>query len=160
LIGNSADPNNPFAADMIPLHRYLGAANGEPFTETISIGLARAFATDTSQLDRHHVMTSNGIGFQVFRIPAAEILDVFSPRSVPATEIATGAYQSGWRACEPFINARFDRDPARLADFYVPLAMSRKSLGRTVDGREILQRTRTSSRDFELASPLRRSPPP
>jgi hypothetical protein len=42
-------------------------------------------------------------------------------------------------------------------DFFVPKASSRKSLGRTASGLEILQRTRNSARDFQLADPLRRS---
>jgi hypothetical protein len=50
-----------------------------------------------------------------------------------------------------------ERDPVRLLDSFVPMAISRKSLGRTNAGIELLQRTRNGARDFELASFLRRS---
>jgi hypothetical protein len=52
---------------------------------------------------------------------------------------------------------RFDRAPARLvSNDIAPIA--RKSLGFTDTGIEILQRTRTSERDFAYtSSPLRRS---
>jgi len=51
----------------------------------------------------------------------------------------------------------FERDPSQIAEYTIPKAIARNSLGRTASGVELLQRTRTSSRDFEYAEPLRRS---
>lgn len=51
----------------------------------------------------------------------------------------------------------FDRAPAPLVNTRRSIAISRKTLTRSTEGREILQRTRTSARDFEYAAPLRRS---
>ncbi len=59
--------------------------------------------------------------------------------------------------CAPFMAPAFDRAPAPLVNTRRSIAISRKTLTRSTDGREILQRTRTSARDFEYATPLRRS---
>ncbi len=59
--------------------------------------------------------------------------------------------------CAPFMAPAFDRAPAPLVNTRRSIAISRKTLTRSTEGREILQRTRTSARDFEYATPLRRS---
>ena len=51
----------------------------------------------------------------------------------------------------------FERDVAQIGDYYLRKAMRRKSLGFTVTGIELLQRTHADSRDLEYAEPLRRS---
>ena len=64
---------------------------------------------------------------------------------------------SGLRACEPFASPVFERAESRLISPNVDWAVSRRSLGVTLSGAEILQRTRNSARDFEKANPLLRS---
>jgi hypothetical protein len=155
-IGNDADPNNPAAMDMIPL-KVGGLPYGPAFTSQIMIGLALPIAQDTTQMERGLIASYNdGALFPVFRIPREAIVDVMGERSTPEVD----AGPSGWPdqvTCVPFTSSNFDNAPAPLVDFFIPKAISRKSLGRTADGREILQRTRNSARDFRLADPLRRS---
>jgi hypothetical protein len=152
FIGNSADPNNPFSDDMIWVSRNIFLPHGHSWTRSTMIGLALPVFQDTTDLLRAIVRSSalssgpdSVAGQAAFRIPSAAILDVAAFRS-PASTFE----------CEPFTALAFDRAPSRIAD-NTPLAIARKSLGRNAAGVEILQRTRTTSRDFEFASPLRRS---
>jgi hypothetical protein len=142
--------------DMIPL-KVGGLPYGPAFTSQIMIGLALPIAQDTTQMERGLIASYNdGALFPVFRIPREAIVDVMGERSTPEVD----AGPAGWPdqvTCVPFTSSSFDNAPAPLVDFFVPKAISRKSLGRTADGREILQRTRNSARDFRLADPLRRS---
>ena len=90
--------------------------------------------------------------FDVYRIPRQFVIDVmgvdFSPQEFG---------YNGSNRCVPFIAPVFERAPASLVNSMLGWAISCKSLGRTADGCEILQRTRTSARDLEYADPLCRS---
>jgi hypothetical protein len=92
-----------------------------------------------------------------FRIPRAAILDVVGVRETPERWAIRQAVTPSITMCEPFTSPSFDRGPAWLYDYTVTTAIARKSLGRTAAGAEILQRTRNSARDLELAHPLRRT---
>ena len=67
----------------------------------------------------------------------------------PGLSVAARDGEAPWSA--------YERAPAPLVDDNFRKAIARRSLGRTSAGREILQRTRTSARDFEYVDPLRRS---
>jgi hypothetical protein len=139
---------------MIPLTRH-GAPSGNNLTHSIIIGVALPVAQDTTQLDRGTIVntsSSSGEVGSVFRMPRSAILDLGAFALAPDRE----ALLSG-RTCDPYTSAAFDRAPARLNSGLIISAIARRSLGFTGDGIEILQRTRTSERDFEYASPLRRS---
>ena len=113
------------------------------------VAQALPLARDTNELAR----TTISSGSTVFRVPRAAILDAVGVQVTEAHEQFYGTFVS----CYPFAAPHFERSPARLMDQTDPRPMRRKSLGRTADGREILQRTGTSARDFEQASPLQRS---
>ena len=133
--------------------------HGRSLTQNSLIGLARSIVLDTTQLERHALPSPNNLGvtFSVFKIPRAAIVDVVGVRQPPELETNLGAYRNGMRVCEPMASRTFERAESRLYDTDVPQAISRRSLGLTPDGREILQRTQTSARDFVLANPLLRS---
>lgn len=152
FIGDPSDPDNPGAANMIPLRGIPSAGNN--LTGNQLIGVAHAIARDTSELVRRNIVnTSSTTGELVgaFRLPRGAILDV----GAFSTTLELNLLLSGM-TCEPFTNPVFDRAPAPLVDNDVDF-ISRKGLGFTETGIEILQRTRTSERDFALGEALRRS---
>jgi hypothetical protein len=114
-------------------------------------------ALDTAALERR-VLQFNGLFYSVFKIPRAAILDLMGGRNPPEIETSLGSYRNGWRVCEPFASPVFERAESQLVSPNVDWAVSRRSLGFTSSGAEILQRTRNSARDFEKANtPLLRS---
>jgi hypothetical protein len=152
FIGGLTDPDNPGAADMVPVTARTTGPGGAVGANTIA-GLALPFARDTAELERA-LIQSTGFEdqlFAVFRIPAVEILDLVSISRTPDREALLGPN------CEPFTHSGFDRGPAPLSSDLVFTAISRRSLGFGGNGDELLQRTRSSERDFEAAPPLRRS---
>lgn len=83
-------------------------------------------------------------------------MDVAGFMDTPASLAATSFYTGGGRDCRsPFPSPVLERDPSQIGDYTIPEARARKWLGHTANGIEILQRTPTSSRDFEYAEPLR-----
>jgi len=153
--GLDGDVDNPFSVNMERLTRGSPiAVHGFPLAAMRMYGIALPIARDTTALVRAEA-PSTGDG--MFRIPRAAILDVVGLALTPEVYVSLGAYRSGWRECVPFGSSVFDRAPARLFDSTRNFAIRRKSLGRTASGIELLQRTRTGARDFELAPPLRRS---
>lgn len=111
---------------------------------------ARATMTITPQMNPF-----SGIPWEggVYRIPSQYVVDVLGLETAPTSL----GYETRTPVCSPWASLSYEKAPAPLADFNFRKAIARKSLGRTSDGREILQRTRTSARDFEYVDPLRRS---
>jgi len=99
----------------------------------------------------------NGAGFAAYRVAPAFVLDVLSVLSTPESITSTAWYQGGGRYCTPFLSSVFERDVAQIGNTNLRTAIRRKSLGFSIAGIELLQRTHTSSRDLEYAAPLRRS---
>jgi hypothetical protein len=156
-IGTEADIDNPAAANMVRLKGTTGAlGRGENIVEGSMYGLALPVARDTTQL-RRSIVTNESKLTSVFRIPRDAILDVIGTDLPDVESMALGAYRAGLRSCEPWALPQFERSRAKLFSPRQPLAVRRRSLGRTAEGREILQRTGAAARDFELAQPLRRS---
>ena len=92
----------------------------------------------------------------IFGIPSAEVLDVISLDHSPSRKAFLATTSGGYSPpCTPWLPSVFERAPAELNE---PTAQSgafrRRSLGRTIDGREILMRTRTSARDLEVSATL------
>jgi hypothetical protein len=150
-IGTDADINNPFVPDMIRVRGSTGIlGRGHPIDAARSYGLALASARD-------RLVAGDIAGADLVRVPADALLDVvgldYSP-SIWARLVALGATSE---ACLPWLTPSFERAPAALGNTEYRMAIARRSLGRTADGREILQRTRTSARDFDYTFPLRRS---
>jgi hypothetical protein len=155
--GLDGDVDNPFAANITRLtHGSPIAIHGFPLTQGRLYGVALPIARDTTTLERRPLATlANGVvGEGVFRIPRAAVLDVAGFVGTPERQAFLG---SDWVECDPWVSPVFERAPSRLMDETRNFAIRRKSLGRTASGIELLQRTRTGARDFELAQPLRRS---
>jgi hypothetical protein len=150
-----SDPDNPGAANLIHF-RTTGVPSGANFINSTLLGIALPVASDTNDLERAVLVNTSSSGGELsraWRVPREAILDVGAFVPTPdREELLPGVL------CEPFINPVFDRSPAPLQSGLIIKAISRKSLGFTESGIEILQRTRTSERDFDYASsPLLRS---
>lgn len=152
--GTEADPDNPSAANMERIRGNIVAnfGHGEGIAQGSLYALALPITRDTNDLIRTTINDRGKLG-TVFRVPRAAILDAVGVQTTEAHEQFYGDFV----ACFPFAAPHFERSPARLMDPADPRPMRRRSLGRTADGREILQRTGTAARDFEQAAPLRRS---
>ena len=155
--GDEADIDNPFVPDMIRVRGGPGFfGRGYPF----AFGQAYALLLPSAsrQLEPGTLDVLAGGGFTVYRVARDQVLDVAGFMDTPESLAATGWYRGGGRECiSPFMSPVFERSPSLLGDYTIPKAIARKSLGRTASGVELLQRTRTSSRDFEYAQPLRHS---
>lgn len=155
-IGGPADVDNPAAAKMVRLTKGSDVVtHGFPMVDERTTALVLPITRDTLGLERRTVSPSSNV--PVWRIPRGAVLDVAALGSTEAAYTGTGAYRGGYRYCEPFIATAHDRAFGQWIDSRENRAIRRRSLGSTASGVPILQRTRTSARDFELAEPLRRS---
>ena len=157
--GTDADIDNPFAANMIRVTESSSlATRGSAMGAGSMIGIALGIARDTMGLQRATATNgAQGTQFSVWRIPREAILDIAGFEMPTEKFMSLGAYQAGMRQCLPWAPAVFERAPSLLVDSDLDRALRRRSIGRSASGVEILQRTRTGARDFEVAQPLRRS---
>ena len=95
----------------------------------------------------------NGNPIEVRRLPSEFVLDVLALEYSPQTF----GYENNGPGCTPWTAPQIDRAPAPLVHLHQRKSITRKGLGLTAAGHEILQRTRNSERDFKDAEPLRRS---
>lgn len=151
-----ADVDNPEAVNMVRVYGSSAGVFGRGFA-SFSNGLQLLVSrAGRDQLTEVSVPNTSGGTFTTARLPSQHILDVvaleYSPLT-PGYEVA----QQLFPRCVPWASSFYDRAPAPLMDSRLRKSISRRSLGRTSDGREILQRTRNSERDFFLADPLQRS---
>jgi hypothetical protein len=159
---SDADTDNVTVPNVIRWFDGTGFfGRGFTYGHAVSWVLARLPQAATSLTDlasAPHINTSQGReGSLLYALPRANVLDVFSVDATIALQQATGTYASGFRRCSPWLAPEFERAVANIGNTAEPLASRRKTAGVTPDGREILQRTRTSARDLERAPPLLRS---
>jgi len=155
--GDEADIDNPFVPDMIRIRGGPGFF-GRGYTFAFGQAYALLLPSATRQLEPGTLDVLDGGAFTVYRVRRDQVVDVAGFMGSVASFVATGFYRGGGRDCRsPFMSPVFERDPSQIAEYSIPKAIARKSLGRTPSGVELLQRTRTSSRDFEYAELLRRS---
>jgi len=155
---SDSDTDNPEAANMVRVYTAgsTGAfGRGFPVNSgrriyALMLPSARAAMTLTQF---PNTAGASGVGdlYDVYRIPSEYLVDVLGLEFAPTIF----GFGNGAPACAPW--SAYERAPAPLVDDNFRKAIARRSLGRTSDGREILQRTRTSARDFEYVDPLRRS---
>lgn len=159
---SEGDIDNPFAVNM---QRVFGTSAGVfgrgigyfsgGLQHVLMSAAARARMTEVTVPSCHLEDCSSNF-FRLARLPSEYILDLvaleYSPL-VPGYEVA----QQQYPRCVPWTSPFYDRAPAPLVSDIQRKSITRRSLGRTADGREILQRTRNSARDFGLAEPLKRS---
>jgi hypothetical protein len=154
--GSDADIDNPFVPDMVRVFAGTGfLGRGYAIAALNAYGLALPSAQP--RLVDGAVQYTQSFKTDVKRIPRDAVLDVMGLDMPPAERARLRVLTGAYLRCEPWLSPAFERAPAQLADSRVRKAIARRSLGRSVLGHEILQRTRTSARDFVLAEPLRRS---
>ena len=139
----SGDANNPEAADMLSIgpSDASGILGGFLLHENREV-IAIAEFVDPRSLPTRFIP---GTTITLVRLPAERILDVAVHRRV---------LQESYPPCgESSVHPRFDRQDAHLLTDYDTRSMQRRVLRTLPDGRKILQRTGTSSRDFEAATP-------
>jgi hypothetical protein len=144
---SDADTDNPIAANMI--NSYIGGTGifGRGYTFNNNVSLVIALPTNVSAAPRG---TYPGLSEQTayIGIPTDRVLDVFSYGTPPSY---LEAFPHLARPCAEWINPVFDRGHFNDHRTENRVAIRRRGLGRTADGREILQRTRNSGRDIETA---------
>jgi len=156
-IGTAADIDNPFVPDMIKVRAGDGAlGRGYPNGAIRSYGLARRDAAERLTSAEFTQFGRDGRA-DLTGIPAEAVLDIVSLTYTPAIRARLDALGAVERECSPWLSPPLEQAVAPIIDGAVPQAMRRRSLGLLPSGRELLQRTRTSARDFEYAPPLRRS---
>lgn len=155
-IGSEADTDNPFSANLERVLAGTGAlGRGYPIGTRRSYGLALASAR--GRLSAGSFVFDEQIQFELRGIPRDAVLDIVSITYSPTERAGLEAIVGPVIDCTPWISPVFDRAVAPLSLGSMSRAWARKSLGMISSGRELLQRTRTSERDFEYGRPLRRS---
>lgn len=159
-IGSDADTDNPFAVNMVRRTSSLGVfGRGTIYnTANIAYALLRAGAWEAlepaTMIATYGTPPAVGNPTNAYRIPREYLLDLAGFLADPLTP---GYGNSSGVTCSPFMATVFERAPAPLFNTRKSVAISRKSLGRAAAGNEILQRTRTSARDFVQGPPLLRT---
>ena len=156
--GTDADIDNPFVPNLTRVRAGTqGLGRGWPLEGAISYGVALPLGSTPLDSTESLTRASDGLSTVLYRVPASHVLDVVSFAYTPEVLVRLAETGSVLNSCAPWLSGMFDRSVGYLVDFIEPRAITRRSLGRTSDGREILQRTQSSARDFEFAIPLRRS---
>lgn len=159
---SDADTDNPFSANMIILSGGTGIfGRGYP-SQQANLAYVLLSASAKGKFKTIQMISTYGTGPSVgqpadaSQVPRAVVLDMLSLTGSPS-EPGYAVNQAQTWNCIPFLSPVFERAPAPLATTRNAIAISRKTVSRTSDGREVLQRTRTSARDFEYHEPLLRS---
>ena len=156
---SDADTDNPTATNML---RILGSTGilGRGYRNASGMSLALLRPVDASRwITSEYQAEYNPVpgappARQTFTgLPATELIDVMSMAGDPVFLNAFGLENS----CSPWIAPQLDLGVANIHRYSIPQAIRRKSLGLNAQGKEVLQRTRNSNRDFEYGPLLRRT---
>jgi len=144
----SADVDNPSVPNAAIIVQEFSSFLGRGVTFISPLG-GIFFVADTVDLTAVPWMRPGSYNNQIPQIPRARVLDVFTYKATPEQLVSVG----GDRYCQPFINEAFEREPGRFFDGHGFYGIARRKIG-TANGRPLLLRTKTSSRDFERVDSL------
>lgn len=162
-VGIESDTDNPLAANVEPLFGVETGSGGRGLRGgSASIWfLARPEAVQRARLDSLFPLNPPTPGAvpprprAVYGIPRELIADVFPLYYSPEKQAwLRTANASLLEHCRPFVQPVFDRAEAELQYEFAQGVMRRRSLGQTMDGREILMRTKTAARDWEFTQTM------
>lgn len=145
----SRDVDNPSVPNMVPVDPWGGGGIGFGF----DWGLTDLVAVLAEPVELNSLLQSDipgALSPRVWLIPGEKILDVFSASPTPERE-AQQTFLSP--QCPRYIHENFDRQHARIIDHTALNGMQRRVFTSLPDGRVILQRTKTSARDFIVSFP-------
>jgi hypothetical protein len=155
---SDADTDNPGSVNMLRV-RITGTGifgRGFPLNNnrTIAIALPAPIVDSATHTSQSPVPGEGLRSTTYVAIPAANVLDAFSYGTDP---LHLEAFPHLPRPCNPWISPVFDR-----AHFVPHMTertgtIRRRTMGTMSNGRDIVQRTRNSSRDIEIGPSLRRS---
>lgn len=144
------DVDNPSAANMVNIGLGEWAPVAERGHGLDFAGVDNVFAIteplDVSGLPRDNLPVAIP---EYARAPRDAVLDVFASGMTPEGETLPFLFT----LCPELVNAFFDRQAASLIDDQDPYGIQRRVLFTLPNGRVVLQRTKTSARDFEARSP-------
>ena len=153
---SDADIDNPDAVNMVRLVGSTGVfGRGFPYfsSSLMQVLLSPQALSAATRVTVPNRSASGWGTIELTRVPSEYIVDLMSLEYTPYVYTAS----PGSPRCNPWTSPRYDRAPAYLGHLQQRKAITRKGLGFTADGREILQRTKNSERDLQWAEPLRRS---
>ena len=156
---SDADTDNPASANMIRVLAGTGAlGRGYINSSNHSYALLRPvdpsrWITSEYQAEYNPVPGAPPARLTLTGLPTNEIIDVMSFAGDPVFTKAFGLASS----CTPWLAPQLDLGTADIHRYSIPQAIRRKSLGLNAQGKEVLQRTRNSNRDFEYGPLLRRT---
>jgi hypothetical protein len=140
------DVDNPAVPDMVTLGRVWGGGHGLQWGLLDEVVFV-AEPVDVSSLRRDEPPR---VG-EHWLIPGSKILDVLACTPKPAIEAYIVA--QGSPLCPRIVHQNFDQQPAAIVDAQSLEGIQRRVFAVLPDGRKVLQRTKTSSRDFVARYP-------
>jgi len=153
---SDGDVDNPESVNMLRLFGSTGGLGRGP--NYFSGGIMQLLLRPGSVAASTTIETPAGgvrqdLKWTLLRVPRSEVIDVAALEYSPLSF----GFENNSAACVPWTSPMHDRAPAALVHYTQKKSITRVGIGRTADGREILQRTGNSSRDFKWADPLQRS---
>ncbi len=151
-VGDDRDTDNPAVPNLIRIRGIIGLeGRGWPFGRFLP-GVYMLARRPSASLVRRDVGDALDVPF----IPRDLVLDVAGFTRSPAVTALFASLGLIMRDCDPFLQPVFERGPAPFADanrYNEPIAYERRSAYTRPDGRVILQRTRTTARDWVYGAP-------
>src|SRR5690606_12398047 len=137
-----ADVDNPAVPNLVSVGVREYFLDRGFFINVLSDKVALVEPLDPAPLPRHTIPST---GVEYLRVPADRVLDVFTHREVATTSPPF---------CARMVHERFERQPSSgLLAEGTARTLHRPVLQVLPDGRKVLQRTRTSARDFTAGDP-------
>jgi len=140
------DVDNPAVPNMVNLGRVCCGGHGLRWGWN-DVLMALGQPVDVSSLRKDYPP----LLLEHWLIPAAKILDVLVATPTPELEaVVSGLFAP---LCPRIVHESFDRQPAAIVDARSLEGIQRRVFAVLPDGRKVLQRTKTSSRDFVARYP-------
>ena len=138
----AADVDNPAVPNLVSVGPREYFLDRGFFINALSDKVALIEPLDPASLPRHTIPST---GVEYLRVPADKVLDVFTHRQRTSTSPPF---------CSRMVHERFDRQPStgQLAEG-TTRTLQRPVLQVLPNGMKVLQRTRTSARDFVAGDP-------
>jgi hypothetical protein len=143
-----SDVDNPSVPNMVNIGlrepNPTNIGHGLYFNDIDQVAFI-ADSVDTTALVRDNLPVNSP---EHVRIPRDKLLDVFTTIMTPAQEATITT-----PPCAQLVHAEIDRAHAQLLDYNTVDAIRRRMMFVAPSGHPVLQRTKTSARDFAIGAP-------
>lgn len=144
FLGTAQDVDNPFVPNILSIIGLAGSFEGHG-AEFRGVGPQVIFVANPLDVPGTALLRDRfpNQDLPFWRYPSEKVLDVYAEQILPSL------FQQQYAECVPMVHPLYDRQRAALGDYTSAGSVRRRVFAVQPDGRVVLQRTRTSARDFE-----------